>query len=268
MNLNDVIGFGIAGNFAGHLEQAGEMKDFANIITEANKPKGIFPFYLPKAETVLSQYPYSSSEQIIPDHECPQLEPEVAIYCQVQYENNQVVGLKPTHFAAFNDCTLRKEGAKKISEKKNWGPASKGVSETWIALDQFNPEGNIHQYSLASFVERDGELHPYGIDAKISDYSLFNQELIEWLIDAMNHQDDNGPLENIPALLKAHDYPETCVISVGATAYAPFGEQNYLMPGDKLTVAVYETDSHDIQSLIREENFAGGISWLRQTVSL
>ena len=42
------IGLGVAGNFAGHLEQAGEAADFLQVKTEeAIQPKAIFPFYVP-----------------------------------------------------------------------------------------------------------------------------------------------------------------------------------------------------------------------------
>ena len=39
------FGFGVAGNFAGHLEQAGEAVDFVNVASEGSAPKGIFPWY-------------------------------------------------------------------------------------------------------------------------------------------------------------------------------------------------------------------------------
>ncbi len=48
MKFKNVIGLGVAGNFAGHLEQAGEAADFASITTiEEIQPKAIFPFYVP-----------------------------------------------------------------------------------------------------------------------------------------------------------------------------------------------------------------------------
>ena len=47
-NLEEMATFGVAGNFTGHLEQAGEAKDFTNIKTkEENAPKAIFPTYIP-----------------------------------------------------------------------------------------------------------------------------------------------------------------------------------------------------------------------------
>ena len=52
------LGFGIAGNFALHLEQAGEMEDFKDVKTEdENGPKGMFPFYLPGMEGQLGEFP-------------------------------------------------------------------------------------------------------------------------------------------------------------------------------------------------------------------
>jgi len=39
------LGLGIAGNFALHLAQAGELEDFKNVLTEDEAaPKGMFPF--------------------------------------------------------------------------------------------------------------------------------------------------------------------------------------------------------------------------------
>ena len=51
MNFEHVIGLGVAGNFAGHLEQAGEAKDFVAVkVADAVAPKAIFPFYVPSAD--------------------------------------------------------------------------------------------------------------------------------------------------------------------------------------------------------------------------
>ena len=44
VDLKSAACFGVAGNFTGHLEQAGEAVDFVNIKTvEAKAPKAIFP---------------------------------------------------------------------------------------------------------------------------------------------------------------------------------------------------------------------------------
>jgi hypothetical protein len=84
-----------------------------------------------------------------------------------------VVDIVPRFAMAHNDCSIRRPGAKKISEKKNWGPASKGVSEQVIEIDQFSAGGVLDGCRLASYLYRDGELHAYGQDSAIKGYSYF-----------------------------------------------------------------------------------------------
>ena len=65
------LGLGIAGNFALHLAQAGELEEFKDIITaEEAAPKGMFPFYLPNnpqssAKEILKIYPLSTDLSLI-----------------------------------------------------------------------------------------------------------------------------------------------------------------------------------------------------------
>ncbi|MCE0495869.1 DUF5718 family protein [Vibrio salinus] len=266
MDLKQCIGLGVAGNFAKHLEQAGEMKDFVNVQAKEGAPKGIFPFYLPKSDSFLNVFPLSGKQQVASGTINPQLEPEVALYCELEYKNKQVVGIHPRKFAAFNDCTVRKDGATKISQKKNWGECSKGVSDIWIDLDKFSLGGTLDDYKLASFAKRDGVLHPYGVDTEVLGYSYFYEILIDWLIDKMNNQEDTGPLENISALLSENGYPEFAVISVGATAYEPFGEQNYLESGDEIFVAVYPKEIENIAEWIEKGECPANASILKQSV--
>lgn len=261
------IGFGVAGNFAKHLEQAGEVKDFVNVKAKEGAPKGIFPFYLPKSEGFLNTFPLSIDKQIIPDNENPQVEPEVGLYCELVYEDGKVVEIKPLKFAAFNDCTIRKEGAKKISEKKNWGECSKGVSETWIDLDKFSLGGVLDRYNLASFVRRDGVLHPYGVDTEVLGYSYFYETLLEWLVEKLNTQEDFGPLEDFPKILKENAYPTNAIVSIGATAYEEFGENNYLQSGDELIVAVYPKEIKNIKEVVEKGEKPEGSSILVQVVA-
>ena len=124
MYLENVIGLGVAGNFAHHLEQAGELKDFENVKTlEADAPKGIFPFYLPQSESFLGTYAIGTEILVLPSYEAnAQVEPEIALLCDIVYDaQNTVIDLHVQKFTTFNDCTIRKEGAKKTSEKKSWG---------------------------------------------------------------------------------------------------------------------------------------------------
>ena len=253
------IGLGVAGNFAGHLEQAGEAADFLQVKTEeAIQPKAIFPFYVPSerlssTEQFLSTYPLSHDTIAFPqDADNLQIEPEVALICEIHYQDGQVSKLKPTHFAAYNDCSIRRPNARKICEKKNWGENSKGISATQIALDKFEQGGVLDNYHIACFHKRNGVLNTYGEDSPAASYSYFHQKLLNWIIDKMNHQ------------------PAHAIISIGATRYTPFGETNFLQVGDTSIVVVYDATkyTHDqIVEMAEKEAFSeAGISALVQKV--
>ena len=243
MRVDEMIGLGVAGNFAHHLEQAGELEDFKDVQTEEPEaPKGIFPFYLPKSDCFLGVYSIATHELHLPEYEAnAQVEPEIGVQFEIVYNDaHEVVDLIAERFTTFNDCTIRKEGAKKISEKKSWGENSKGIGDKWIEIDLFEKGGVMDHYHLCSYVKRDGVLHEYGVDAPLPGYSYFYTKLKNWLIDKMNHQKDFGPLEDIAAHLKACAYPKHALISIGATAYAEFGEHNYLQSGDDVYVIAYD----------------------------
>jgi len=253
MDLKNVIGLGIAGNFAHHLEQAGEVGDFVDVKTEEpNAPKGMFPFYLPGSDGFLGVYSIGTDTLNLPTYEAnAQLEPEIALFCEIVYgSDNKVEDLVIKKFTTFNDCTIRKEGAKKISEKKSWGANSKGIGNKWIDIDKFEEGGVMDNYHLASFAIRDGKVYEYGVDAPLPGYSYFYGKLKHWLIEKMNHQKNHGPLENIAEHLEACGYPEQAFISIGATAYAEFGENNYLQSGDEIYVIAYDgrVEAGDLKS--------------------
>lgn len=271
------IGLGVAGNFAGHLEQAGEAADFLQVKTEeAIQPKAIFPFYVPSetlssTEQFLSTYPLSHDTISFPqDADNLQIEPEVALICEIHYQDGQVNKLKPSHFAAYNDCSIRRPNARKICEKKNWGENSKGISATQIALDKFEQGGVLDNYHIACFHKRNGVLNTYGEDSPAASYSYFHQKLLNWIIDKMNHQPDQGPMNHIAELIKQSHQPAHAIISIGATRYTPFGEANFLQVGDTSIVVVYDATkyTHDqIVEMAEKEAFSeAGISALVQKV--
>jgi hypothetical protein len=247
MDFRDSICFGVAGNFAHHLEQAGELEDFKDIVTaEADAPKGIFPFYLPHSDSFLGRYPISSVTLTLPSDDDAQVEPEIVLSCEITYdENKKAISLLPKAFSTFNDCTIRKEGAKKISHKKSWGDDSKGISTKWIEIDRFENGGVMDHYHLCSYLLRDGILHEYGVDAPLLGYGYFYEKLIDWLVDKLNTQKDFGPLEDMSMHLKNSNYPTTALVSIGATAYAAFGESHYLQSGDEIFVIAYDNRVDD-----------------------
>ncbi len=253
MNLQGMLGFGVAGNFTGHLEQAGESGDFIGVETDEEcAPKGIFPFYLPNHPTShLSLFPLSpitikSSEGALN----MQVEPEVALICDIVYDDVKIEKITPKYFAAFNDCSIRREGAKKISDKKHWGSSSKGISPNFIKIDSFDKGGVLDRYNIASFIKRDGVLHEYGVDSAVNSYSYFYGKLLDWIVNKLNHQTDSGPLEHLSEQIKECGYPMEAIISIGATRYTEFGENTYIERGDEIFVILYPHDSYSKEQIV------------------
>lgn len=267
------VGFGIAGNFALHLQQAGELEDFKEVITDdPNGPKGIFPFYVPNREGYLGTYPLSSDTIVLPKETCNvQIEPEVALICDLTYDaSGKITDIIPKQFGAYNDCSLRKEGVPKISLKKNWGPSSKGISSTLFPVDRFEEGGVMESYRIASFLKRDGNTMRYGEDVELKGYSYFYQKLTHWMVNQINTQGDTGPLEPIGEYLKSSGLPTQAIISIGATRYTHFGETTFLKEGDEIIVVVYDNNLYCMNPMLmmvnRGELDVPGVSALVQKV--
>jgi hypothetical protein len=277
LSWEQTIGLGVAGNFTGHLEQAGEASDFEGLeIRDARAPKGVFPFYVPLAagthsDHFLHRYPISSDRiRLGSQTERHQIEPEVALLCDLEYDAERVVRVTPLAAMAHNDCSIRREGAKKISEKKNWGPESKGTAREAIEIGRFEPGGVLDDYRIACFLLREGTLHDYGVDSPVSGYSYMYAQLLDWLVEKLNEQVDEGPLENIAEWLAIAGRPARALISIGATRYAEYGETHFLEPGDTSIVALYDArrfEAEAIRHLARgDEPAPAGLSLLRQQV--
>ncbi|MDN4516718.1 DUF5718 family protein [Mycolicibacterium austroafricanum] len=254
------FGFGVAGNFAGHLEQAGEAADFVNVTTEGAAPKGIFPWYAPGSDTFLGEFPLSRDAIVLPA-ESPefsgplnlQIEPEVGLACRVVWEGDTIVTLQPFALGAFNDCSIRRPGAKKISHKKNWGPASKGVAAEFFDISDLTPDGPTATLRLVCHLNSDGEEHDYGVDSPLIGYSYYGEVLLDWIVERLANQkgSPDTPLEDVGALMVASGHPEHVLIGIGATRYTPLGESTYLKKGDEAIVRVYDTES-DAASELRQ----------------
>ena len=250
------LGLGIAGNFALHLAQAGELEEFKDIITaDEAAPKGMFPFYLPKptqpvdglklhAKEILSTYPLSSSDIKLPSEDVNvQAEPEVGLICDLQYTAGKLSKIIPTYFGAYNDCSIRVAGASKISDKKNWGADSKGLSNSLFKIDKFEDGGVMDNYSIASFLRRDNQVQAYGEDVELNGYSYFYEKLTDWMLNQINTQEDFGPLEPLVEYVDACGHPKEAIISIGATRYTEYGETTFLESGDEVVIVVYNRDS-------------------------
>lgn len=247
--MRNWFGFGVAGNFAGHLEQAGEAVDFVNVASEGTAPKGIFPWYAPGAESFLGEFPLSNDAIELPaETDGPlnlQIEPEVGLACRVVWQGDTVVTLQPFALGAFNDCSIRRPGAKKISHKKNWGPASKGVSESFFEISDLTPDGPTASLRLVCFLHSDGAEHAYGVDSPLIGYSYYGEVLLDWIVERLANQKGSPetPLEDVGALMVASGHPENVLIGIGATRYTELGESTYLKAGDEAIVRVYDTET-------------------------
>ncbi|MCR4630544.1 MAG: DUF5718 family protein [Treponema sp.] len=286
-DTTDIPSFGVAGNFTGHLEQAGEAADFKNVKTlEQNAPKAIFPTFLPLKQAnsdsdtsvipdFLTIFPFDPKRIIFPKgEEKLQIEPECAIIFNATWNEDTLIELKPVSFGASNDCSIRKQGAKKISEKKNWGKCTKGFSENQITFnsDNFDSESNLNDYRIASFLIRNGEVYDYGENSAVRDYSYIYKKLTDWMLDKFNNQQNEGPAEDIHSYLVAVNRPQHIMVSIGATRYTTWGESNFLQNGDKAVVVVYPESKYtpeQIKKMAETGDFADRtISALVQTVEV
>ncbi|MEE9242666.1 MAG: DUF5718 family protein, partial [Mycobacterium sp.] len=173
--LRTWFGFGVAGNFAGHLEQAGEAADFVNVTSQGAAPKGIFPWYVPGYESFLGEFPLSCDTIKLPKSPDAldatwnlQIEPEVGLACEVKWAGDTVSSLQPFALGAFNDCSIRRPNAAKISDKKNWGPESKGVAQKFFEISDLTPDGPTATLRLLCHLRTaDGQEHEYGVDSPL-----------------------------------------------------------------------------------------------------
>lgn len=275
-DLRAAAGIGVAGNFAGHLEQAGEAADFAGVVAaSAEAPKGIFPWYLPGDDGFLGVFPLSHERLARPAGDVNlQIEPEAGLVCRIAYgDDGRAEALEPVALAAFNDCSIRRPGAARISHKKNWGGDSKGLARRAFAVTDITPAGPTAALRLACFLRRGGRAHDYGIDSPLPGYSYYGARLLDWIVERLRNQEggDGSPLEPVGAYLTAAGGPATVVVGIGATRYTPLGESTFLDVGDESIVVVYDS-ALTTPDAVREAVARGGedalprASVLRQSV--
>lgn len=272
LNWNECLALGIAGNIAGHLEQAGEAAAFAQTPSEQGKPKGIFATYLPGAPAshFLSCFPHSDSVLSIPAHQNQvQIEPELYLSAAVEYDDQGLVSaIQWQGFGAYNDVSIRDPQATKISHKKNWGPNSKAFGP---CMDlQSGLEQSLEHWSIASLHRREGQWHLYGQTTPVLNYTCFGSELTAWIQKQLNQQEDQGQLENLRDLLALCGRPQQMVIGCGATTYTPWGESQFLRDGDACAVAVMDrrvwSEEDLLSALVAGKNPTNDISLLVREV--
>lgn len=254
------LGLAVAGNVAGHMAQAGEAEKTA---PAGKTPAGCFIFYNPHPEYTgddalreqldrLSVFPVNNSKIDYPrDLEGAtnvQVEPELALFCLVMYSEDEdgkkvVSELVPMKVAAFNDCSIRKlPDSVKLSEKKNWGAHSKGISRHSFPVTDFSKGGPADRFMISSYLKRAGETFPYTVPAYAKNYTMYNQELLDWIVTRMNGQRSECKWDDLPELIAASGYPDQAWIALGAGEYTEWGETNFLQPEDQAVVMVHDSE--------------------------
>lgn len=283
------FGLGVAGNVAGHMAQAGMTQD------SGKTPANIFAFYCPDppdshsdaagqgkildkihtfpVTTNIVEYPRDAGASKV------QVEPEMAVFVDVQYAEPDadgkrlVTGLVPRKVAAFNDCSIRAlEGSDKLSEKKNWGAESKGISSRVIDVDSFAPGTLVDRLVMVSYVMRDGVVEKYSQDAPARNYTMFHEPLLAWIVDRINNQRNEDKWDDVGELVRAAGYPPHAWIALGAGTYTAWGEKNYLKKRDEAVVIVYDDakfpngpDAAQVEALFHDKTAADGIVCVHQT---
>jgi len=246
-------GIGVAGNVAGHMAQAGEAGQESH---SAQKPAALFVFYVPPHPYTVSDFQadkrrleqFPVTYAVIEYPKLPgackvQVEPELGLLVDIVYskDRRKVDHLVPRRVAAFNDCSIRSlEGANKLSMKKNWGHASKGISLRSFPIDSFARGSFVDFLALVSYMKRDGEVYQYSVKAPARNYLLFHQPLLDWIVEQMNEQKDTDKWEEIWPQLQQGDYPTSSWIALGAGEYTDYGSTHFLQPLDEIVVVVYD----------------------------
>eukprot|EP00434_Breviolum_minutum_P018664 symbB.v1.2.016467.t2/scaffold1252.1/size200744/15 len=279
------FGLGVAGNVAGHMQQAGE----ADASHSSNMPAAVFTFYAPHPHTVdatedevlgrLENFPVTNAVIDFPPHGGNvQVEPEMGLLCDIVYakDSSSVERLIPRRVAAFNDCSIRQlDGSSKLSEKKNWGAGSKGISLRSFRINSISKGSYVDQLCLASYIKRGEDTFQYSVPAPARNYLLFHDALLDWIVDSINTQQDTDKWEEIFPLLVESDYPVSMWIALGAGEYTDWGSTNYLQPKDQSLVMVYDEeifpngpDEELVEKLFEEGDAPRGIIALHQTFAI
>ncbi len=246
-----LFGIGIAGNFAGHLQQTGEASGLKGQV-DAQSPQALFPFYVPDASDVyLDVNPYSFDTLTLPLEPGAkvQMEPEIALVAKVKYLGTSVLSIEPESMTLFNDVTYRNAVVEKLAQKKNWGPASKGVATKLIPLSDFSKNADLDKYRFCSFLGRDRAWSACCNDVSLGDYSYSYEQLLAWLVSQCNSQTNDGALHSIQDLLAQAAFPERIFISLGSSRYTQFGESHQLRSKDVMCAVLYDSTRIDLQEI-------------------
>ncbi|WED23960.1 DUF5718 family protein [Vibrio sp. JC009] len=245
--MSNYICIGIIGNYFGHLSGAENVE-------EHPLPNGIFVIHREHEETLTTgleaKYPQAGTNVDI--------EPEFVIRFNVSYEDGKVSALQARQMTIGNDYTIRKlDGSDKISQRKAWGEKSKGINRIWWDMKEFTPENYGESLKLVSYIEREGEFFCATPLVDCTQTKVFHSELEEWIIDRINNQEAEGMYEEILPSLAKQGYPQELILYTGAPNYSQWGEDNFVLRGDKVHIAAYHSEKwsdEQVQRLFKDNH--------------
>ena len=144
------------------------------------------------------------------------------------------------------------------------------LAKNLIQIDEFSENGIINDYKIACFLIRNNEIFQYGETSFIKDYSYIYEKLLNWIIEKLNNQIDEGPTENLNSYLNYDDKINKMIFSIGATRYTDFGKTHFLQENDKSVVVLFPDDKYsdeEILSVVKDKDFShDDISLLYQEI--
>lgn len=257
LSSNDDLVLGIAGNSPGYLIQTGEIKAFTENQLEQNGPKALFPIYVKGHDSFLGISPFCQSQLRLPASldAVIQMEPELAVRFEVEYSGDgKISELRPIALTLINDATHRNRVVSKLSEKKNWGPQSKGALQQQIDIDSLQVDG-IEHFRICGFLGRNGKWVQCSEDVSVSQYTVFYQALCDWIVQRIAQQRDEFALNDIDQLLEQAKHPSSIAVAIGAPSYTQECCEHQLQPGDETVVCLYDQRHYrlnDIEKQITE----------------
>ena len=233
--LNSIT-MGVIGNYAGHLSGAENVQ-------ENEHPSGLFVIdHNASSLTTDAIIHYPTKGENI------DIEPEFVIEYDIIYEGEQVSQVRGRRMTIGNDITIRQlKDETKISARKSWGKASKGVYSQWWSLDSL---ADLSDISLISYIETNGECHLATQPLETHQIKLFGAALEDWLVTTLNHQGSHGMFDQLLPQLKANGYPTTLTLFTGAPNYTDWGKTYFLQPDDIMHIIGYRTSEYDHQEVM------------------
>jgi len=249
-NLNGMLGLGVTGN------------------TKGDEPTGLFTYHVPqfltKTPTVM---PFSTSGIEIPLELGVLMEPELAYMLRVSAFGGNVRNVEFLSYGLINDATIKtingrpaaEAGITHLDHLKNWGRASVGMSNIWVA-GSVDDAADMH---LASYLYIQGssppdytgdKSHDYTQDLPIDKiYTRHGREFLNWFKKRLMEQEEDGKYSPLSQYFKEINTLDVVVCLGGAPLIdCNQAEEDIVENGDGLVVALYKPEYGGFHTLSAE----------------